>query len=75
MLFNCKNKEIILIHKNFEESYLRYVKNFKTKPVSTQIKEILNVMPTCHDLNKDNANSLIRTFVRNIYVTLQKTNV
>ena len=68
MLYNCKNKEIISIHNHFEKRYLRCVKNFKIKPVSTKIKEILNVMPTCHDLNKDSANS-------NIYVTLKKTNV
>ena len=34
VLFNCKNKEIIPIRKHFEERYCRYVKNFKTKPVS-----------------------------------------
>ena len=34
VVFICKNKEIILIRKNFEERYCRYVKNFKTKPIS-----------------------------------------
>ena len=75
MLFNCKNKKIISISEHFEERYCRYVKNVKTTPVSSKIREILNAMPTCHDLIKDNANSLICTFVKSMYVTLKKINV
>ena len=69
VLFNCKNKEIISIHKHFEDRYCRYVKHFKTKLVSSKTLEILNVMPKYQTSEKDKANPLICTFVKNILIT------
>ena len=53
VLFNCKNKEIISIREHFEQRYCRYVKDFKTKPVSSKTQEFLNVMPECQTSEKD----------------------
>ena len=63
-------RQIISICEHFEERYSRYVKNFKTKPLSSNTLEILNVMPKCHSPDRDIlVKSFICTFVKktNIY--------
>ena len=48
--------------------YCQYVKNFKTKSVSSKTLEILNGMPTCHTSDEENANSLICTFCKRTHI-------
>ncbi len=70
LLLYCKHPDIVENREIFYTKYCQYVDNFNDKRACVQIRELLNVIPTCSVQNKEKAKESICTYIKKAYYNL-----
>ncbi len=70
LLLYCKHPDIVENQEYFYAKYCQYRENFNDKRACIQLRELLNVNPTCSAENKEKAKESICMNIKKAYYNL-----